>query len=66
MESIGEMELEEAELLGIEAEIDMLIEEERELNDNNQNYDATGFFYFQDDTDWSQNALMPTACVQSS
>ncbi len=66
-EKLQELKEEEAEFLGIEAEIDSLIEEEqRELNNNNNNYDATGFFYFEDDTDWSQSALKPTSCVSSS
>ncbi len=58
---IGEIEAEFAE---IEAKVDAAIEEERILKDYED--DGTGFFFFTDNTDWSENALLPRACVASS
>ena len=51
----------------IEAEVDWAIEEEehREL-ENNQYDDGSGFFYFSDDRDWSERAIMAQSCVSSS
>ena len=53
----------ETELNEIEAELNAFVEEERELNNDNQDY---SFFYFEDDNDWSQHALLPKSCVTLS
>lgn len=56
----------------IELEVENMLEVERELNNDNNhnnknnNYYQDSFFQFTDNTDWSQNALMPKACVSSS
>ena len=53
---------EKVEIEEIEKEVEeMIVEGIRDLKEYED--DGSGFFYFTDDTDWSQNALMPKACI---
>ncbi len=55
----------------IKREVEEAVSEDtRELGENNNNnnndgynFENDGFFFFNDDKDWSEKALLPRACI---